>query len=234
MKTLGIDISSKHKGTAACEITWHADRAIAIAPCVGCKDDQLDQMIATADVIGIDAPFGWPEEFAAAVADWTHTHWDDILRKRLCFRVTDLAVQKQTGLWPLSVAADRIALPAMRAFSLLQLHNIVDRSGTDKFEEVYPAGSLKSWNLTARGYKGTEPTESNRRNKIVADLRSAMPWLEIPEECAADGDSLDALIASLSARAASQGLTLRPQNDSEIAAAKREGWIHLPTRYPTL
>ena len=73
--TLGIDMSSQPKGTAACAVTWEADRAVAVTPCLGCDDEMLSEMIAKSDAVGIDAPFGWPAEFAMAVGAWTFTSW---------------------------------------------------------------------------------------------------------------------------------------------------------------
>ncbi|HEY0793932.1 MAG TPA: DUF429 domain-containing protein [Chthoniobacterales bacterium] len=157
----GIDISSQPKKTAACALTWEADRAVAAMPCLGCEDHKLTALIADSDAVGIDAPFGWPLDFTAAMAAWTFNARDNDLRKRLCFRETDRHMQATVGWWPLSVSADRIALPAMRTAALLL-----------------------------------------------------------------------ALISALTARAAMQGWTLRPKIH-QAAAAQREGWIHLPTGFPT-
>ena len=68
--TLGIDMSSQPKGIAACALTWEADRAVAATPCLGCDDGMLSEMIAKSHAVGIDAPFGWPAEFAVAVGAW--------------------------------------------------------------------------------------------------------------------------------------------------------------------
>ncbi len=81
--TLGIDMSSQPKGTAACTVTWEADRAVTTTPCLGCDDEMLSEMIAKSDAVGIDAPFGWPAEFAVAVGAWTFTSWTTELRERL-------------------------------------------------------------------------------------------------------------------------------------------------------
>ena len=71
--TLGIDISSQPEGTAACAITWEPGRAVATTPCLACDDEKLTELIADADAVDIDAPFGWPADFTAAVAAWTIT-----------------------------------------------------------------------------------------------------------------------------------------------------------------
>ena len=74
--TLGIDMSSQPKGTAACTVTWEADRAVTVTPWLGCDDEMLSEMIAKSDAVGIDAPFGWPAEFAVAVGAWSFTSWN--------------------------------------------------------------------------------------------------------------------------------------------------------------
>jgi predicted nuclease with RNAse H fold len=231
MITLGIDLSSMPEGTAACSITWTNNQAIASPPAVGCTDDKLDAFISEADVIGIDAPFGWPEDFVAAVADWTADAWSKEQRNRFQFRETDRFVREQVGRWPLSVSTDRIALPAMRAMALLRRQGVGDRGGDGKFFEVYPAGSLFCWNLRCRGYKRVDAECAGFRQEILSELRTKLPWLDVPEAYAESSDTLDALVAALSARAAAQGLTAKP-NPDQMATARREGWIHLPTALP--
>ena len=131
--TPGIDMSSQPGGTAACAVSWEIDRAVVASPCLGCNDEVLDEMISKSDAVGIDAPFGWPAAFAVAVGAWKFTAWNNDLRKRLCFRKTDRVVYESVGRWPLSVSADRIALPAMRTFALLFRYGVTDRSGDKKF-----------------------------------------------------------------------------------------------------
>ncbi len=82
------------KGTSACCITWEFDRVVAAPPVSGCTDESLDALVGKADAIGIDAPSGWPEEFAKAVTAWTAAEWSEDLRDRLRFRKTDLYVQE--------------------------------------------------------------------------------------------------------------------------------------------
>ena len=68
MLTLGIDLASMPKDTAACLVRWERGRAVAEPPRLGCTDSDLDALIREADVIGIDAPFGWPDAFRSAVS----------------------------------------------------------------------------------------------------------------------------------------------------------------------
>lgn len=231
MITLGIDLSSMPEGTAACSITWTNSQAIASPPAVGCTDEKLDALISESDVIGIDAPFGWPEEFVAAVADWTADTWSPEVRDRLRFRVTDLVVAKRVGRPVLSVSTNQIALPAMRAMALLRRHKVTDRGGDGRFFEVYPAGSLFCWKLRCRAYKRVDAKCAGFRNEILSELRMKLPWLDVTETYAGSSDTLDALVAALTARAAAQGLTVKP-NPDQMAKARREGWIHLPTALP--
>jgi predicted nuclease with RNAse H fold len=231
MITLGIDLSSMPEGTAACRIVWSNGGAVADPPRFGCDDAALDQLIGTADITGIDAPLGWPADFARAVTAWTSTEWSAQVRDRLRFRETDREIQEKFKLMPLSVSSDRIALPAMRAMALLKRHRVTDRSGDGRFYEVYPSGSLHRWNLPHRGYKQVSPDCRVVRQSILDGLRQAMPWLVIGDEYLASADSLDSLIASLTARAAGQGLTFSPGSHQQ-ATARHEGWIHLPTEFP--
>jgi predicted nuclease with RNAse H fold len=63
MITLGIDLSSSREGTAASMINWTNSRAVVYEPQLRCDDVKLDKLIKNSEVIGIDAPFGWPKAF---------------------------------------------------------------------------------------------------------------------------------------------------------------------------
>lgn len=233
MRVLGIDLSAQPAGTAAACIDWAETSANAKLH-TACTDAVLHELIASARVIGIDAPFGWPVDFAAAVSAWPHSEWNDALRDRLTLRETDRHVMKLHGGRPLSVSADRIAIPAMRAMSLLSKHGVSDRSGDGRFYEVYPKASLLAWGISARHYKSTkDPAAAPARRGILKQLRDRLPWLNADDEFSESADSLDALIAALTARAAAQGNTYQP-SPAQSTAAKTEGWMHVPTEWPTL
>ena len=95
--------------------------------------------------------------------------------------------------------------------------------------EAYPAGALKHWGLTSRGYK-----RSTRRAvlaELVDDLRAAVPWLDLGSHSAlmaVNDNAFDAVVTALIARAASLGGTALPEED-DLPIAHREGWIHVPT-----
>lgn len=229
MITLGIDLASQAADTAACAIEWGDHRVVVSDPTLRCSDDDLCCLIDAADVIGIDAPFGWPTAFIETLSNWTHAAWDIDLRDRLRLRETDRAVCQRTGLRPLSVSTDRIALPAMRAVALLTRYGVVDRSGDGRFFEVYPAGSLRCWGFAHNGYKKQNASCNSRRQEIVNQLRRVLPSLPAPDVCSAVDHALDAFVASLTARAAALGYTIRPEA-AQVETAIREGWIHLPDR----
>ena len=98
-----------------CAIEWSAGRATVTLLQSRVADHDIVGLMATADKVGIDVPFGWPVAFAAAVSQHSrHGSWPDGYdhadNRALRFRRTDLWVRETLGLVPLSVSADRIAL----------------------------------------------------------------------------------------------------------------------------
>jgi hypothetical protein len=69
--SLGIDLASQNKKTAACFIEWRSGAASARLPVSGPPGEDVDWLVGLsrqAQWVGIDAPFGWPE---AAIARLT-------------------------------------------------------------------------------------------------------------------------------------------------------------------
>lgn len=230
--TLGIDLASLPAKTAACRVNW-AGPVVIEDPIVGLKDSDLATLMSDANKVGIDVPLGWPITFAENLAahqsgsPWTIAHTD----RRLYLRATDRFVISEIGRRPLSVSADKIAVPAMRAaYFLSRLGINFDRSGRGAIVEVYPAASLLIWGFNANRYKGQKGS-ATRRQLIDSFRRATESWVVMSETCYAacigDDNAFDALIASLTARAASRGLT-RPMPPDQTAAAEIEGWIALP------
>jgi len=243
VRTLGIDLASQPKKTAACAIAWEDGRATVSAPRLEMTDDDLLGLAAGSDAVGIDAPFGWPQPFVEFLtrrpAPGAETAaWGKARRDELCFRLTDRLVWTALGRPPLSVAADKIALPAMRCAGLLAALGVADRSGDGRVCEVYPAVALKTWGLASKGYKAPRGGAGTRVRGggenlalLLGNLLGACPWLVLSTEtaalCARDDDAFDALVAALVARAAALGLTVRPSPD-QAARAGIEGWIAVP------
>lgn len=238
--TVGVDLAAEPARTALAVVAWDAGGARIVELVCGGEDDVILAALVDADKAGIDCPLGWPEAFVAFVADHQAGHvavpggltglqW----RRRLAWRLTDEAVHEQTGLIPLSVAADRIGHAAMRCAGLLAKRasqgRPVDRCGAGAVVEVYPAASLKCWGLPYRGYK--QPHNAQPLGALMDDLLAAAPWLDPgPHErlCRISHDAVDAVIAALTARAAARRLATRPDQKQETVA-RTEGWIALPT-----
>jgi hypothetical protein len=87
--------------------------------------------------------------------------------------------------------------------------------------------------LRCRGYKRKGEECLSFRREMLTRIRETLGWLSVPDGYSDTSDMLDALIASLTARAAVQGLTSTPTS-SQSELARKEGWIHLPTNLPEL
>jgi predicted nuclease with RNAse H fold len=235
--TAGVDLSSQPAHTAACEIEWSDSRARITELTVGVDDDEIVRLVGRVDRLGIDVPLGWPIAFADAVArhsrdgswppDYEHS---DSSAYRL--RRTDIWVWNTLGMsQPLSVAADRIALPAMRAAALLsRLSRLSALDGTGAIVEVYPAAALRRWDLPSRGYKRKE--NAGARSELVKRfVLETAEWLTMSDDgvglCVESDDAFDALVAGLVARAVALDLVEAiPPEDRD--SALREGWIAVP------
>jgi hypothetical protein len=216
VRTLGVDLASQPANTALCIVDWPSRAIVELA--VGVDDEAILAHLRTGLPAGIDAPFGWPQRFVAALAEWNETgRWGEPWRehaRELRLRETDRWVAEHVGKWPLSVSADSIATCAMRAATLLSALGPVDRVNGPCYE-VYPGAALRVWGLPSAGYK-RDPT-------VRARLAAALGFDD--ERLAAGDHALDALLCALVARAAALGLT-HPPPVSELVA--REGWIHVP------
>lgn len=240
MLTVGVDLAAEPAGTAIAWIEWSATGAVVRDLTGPATDDAVVAAIRQADKAGIDCPLGWPAEFVTFVQ--AHQTGNLVIpdgiagrdwRRRLAYRHTDLVVHQQTKLMPLSVSADRIGHTAMRCAALLARlapsGQPIDRSGTGTVVEVYPAATLKTWQLPHRGYK--RPANRAALAKLVDALLQAAPWLSLgPHEptCRRSDHALDAAIAALTARAAHLGLTTQP-DQHQTPQAIVEGWIAVPT-----
>lgn len=239
MKTLGVDLSSQSMKTAACLIDWDGGFPKTIDIHAKVDDEQIFRLADQCHKVGIDAPFGWPLQFIEFLNRSTprETEWSPHYRDSLRFRVTDLRVQESVGIQPLAVAADKIGVLAMRCAGLLDHMNVLDRSGGGKVVEVYPAAALKVWGLPFRGYKPKNLTDAVAKAKLsfmFDTLCADHPWLGASgsdiRRCSVNDHAFDALVASLVARAAHLGLTVRP-SDEEAEVAMREGWIAIPAAH---
>lgn len=243
MPTAGVDLAAAPANTALAVVEWSVDGSAAVTElAAGVDDDAIVELIGrvtrAGGRTGIDCPLGWPERFVEfLLAHRDGTAPTDLgtpdARRPLLFRRTDLAVIA-AGHRPLSVAADRIAHPAVRVAGILARLSEpgcpVDRSGQGSVVEVYPAAALRHWGLTSRAYKGT--ANAGARSGLVGNLLATIPWLRVSggqrELLRRSDHALDALVSALVARAVVIGAaTVPPAADAAVAAI--EGWIALPT-----
>ncbi|HMA27050.1 MAG: DUF429 domain-containing protein, partial [Solirubrobacterales bacterium] len=126
MRTLGIDLAAQPANTSACAIEWATGVPVVSDLRTGLDDGALLEAISGADKVGIDAPFGWPDEFVDAVAahrnraGWPGAGEDqDLYRFQLSFRATDRRLIERGARRPLSVSTDLIGVVAMRCAYLL-------------------------------------------------------------------------------------------------------------------
>jgi hypothetical protein len=239
--TLGIDLASQPLHTAACIVEWSSPRATVVSFHAGPDDDQLLALLDDTAVTkaGIDAPFGWPQAFVEAVHAYADRgEWPAGEPRSLTLRETDLRVRDETGTDPLSVSASFLSYPAMRCARLLTEYGRqwgpVDRCGAGRIVEVYPAAALRQWGLNPRGYKGSKPEQAARRSALIDEIaRGTGRWLLLSDSdvaaCAQSDHLLDALLASIVARAAEVGHDL-PIPGESLDRACREGGIALPRR----
>ena len=241
MRSLGIDLAAEPPDTAACEITWLADTAHGRLYTDRLDDDRLLALIESADKVGVDCPFGWPQPFVNAVAAHANAMaWPgrgrlgSSHRRLLRYRLTDEVVHQQVGIWPLSVSTDRIGVTAMWCAALLDAlaaaGRPVSRAGGGQVVEVYPAAALKHWGLSHQGYK--KQKGAIVRGQALDQLLAKLPTLNLDrgtlDSCRHSDDAFDALICALVARAAALGLTTPPCPGNQTERARAEGWIHLP------
>jgi predicted nuclease with RNAse H fold len=242
VRTLGIDLAAQPANTSVCAIDWGASAPVLSDLRAGVNDEGILEAISEADKVGIDAPFGWPDDFVDAVvahrdrAGWPGSGEDqDIYRFHLSFRATDRRLIEGGARRPLSVSTDLIGVVAMRCAylqdRLAARGEPVDRAGSGKVIEAYPAPALRGWGIAATGYKSRVGV--TRIPELLSRVEEGLGGIEMTaqerELAGADHNCFDALIASLVARAAALGLTQGPESEDDADRAVREGWIHVPT-----
>ena len=236
MRTVGIDFASRDADTAACVIDWVDNRAEIVKLQVGIDDAQILDLLQECEKLGVDGPLGWPLAFVDAVSQYARAgswpqEYDHANNMNFRLRATDRAVQRMLGgRFPLSVAANYLAIPAMRAAGLFAPFSALGpRDGTGRVVEVYPAAALRAWNLGHKKYKGTK--NADNRYGILREFREAAPWLHFRQDdeelCRQSDDAIDAVIAAVVARAAALNMYHLPHPE-EVQSARLEGWIIVP------
>lgn len=211
---------------------WRIDSLATGQKQTGIAQQMADLLDASAPVLlAIDAPLGWPTEFATSISAHRAGEPLDHEPRLLFSRETDRVVNQHTGLTPLSVSADRIARTAVAALGIVDaLRNALDRSMPLLFGpsdcwrggliEVYPAATLKQRGLPSRGYK--KPEARGLRNDIVKGVGRALNLNGHEAACLDSDHCLDAVLCVLTAIDFLDGTCLSPTTPERAA---REGWI---------
>lgn len=242
MRVLGIDLAAEAPTTGAVIIepsTCGRWRAVELDGAA--SDDGLVLAARRVDIVGVDAPLGWPAAFVDAVsAHAAFGPWPGTTdRSALTHRATDRAVRSLGMGLPLSVSADKLGSVAMRC-ALLQRRwadeswgRPAPRDGSGPLVETYPAAALRAWHVESTGYKNRRDRDDARRVRtLVVDALAGVvcDWLDLEPvraRCIASDHVLDALVCALVAIAAVAGAT-HPPSDHQRSAALVEGWIHVP------
>ena len=185
-------------------------------------------------------PFGWPDLFVQLMADRHNAplpaeampakaDWDKWRTREVAQRLTDrfLTDDPRIKTRPLPASFQLLgATAAMWALIEAQLvsHDVkIDRAGLEGAVcETYPAAALSAWRL-------------GRKKRTWPELRESFAFLTADESLDvqfSSDDVCDAVVCSLVARARDLGLTVKPSEDA-LAAARREGWIHVSCEAPT-
>lgn len=156
MRTVGVDLSVSERQTALMAIEWGEDRARVGEPSSGLADDALLDLLAEAEWVGIDAPFGWPEPMVSALRDYAgEGRWPTIAKQDFRYRRTD------------SFVREHVAAEVERKLS------------------PCPAAALLLWGLERSGYKTGEPggvagrssrLRIARRTRLLRCLFSSDAW----------------------------------------------------------
>lgn len=236
---VGVDLAADPRRTGLATLCEDGDAVRIDDVRVGASDDDVLAAVVPAAKAGVDVPFGWPRQFVdlvgghhsgdLAVPEDTGPEW----RRDVLYRRTDLEVRRLVGKTPLSVAADKIAYPAIRwtviAARLREQGIPTPLDGTGITCEVYPGAALAAWGFGSVRYK--KATGAQVRGELVEALGALWPWLDWAGHqglCATTDDALDAVIAAVVAREVFRGRAVSPSAELTAAAAD-EGWIWLPT-----
>lgn len=232
----GIDFAAAIDRTAIVELEWESDGILISGVRVGADDSAVGDAMDRAEAAGVDVPFGWPDGFVDAIVG--HRQHEFVVpvdsgrewRRPLTYRLTDLDVVDRLGIYPLSVSADRIGHAALRwaaiAARSAESGRPIARDGASGVFEVYPAASLRTWQLGPTTYKGKsrDGARSALLDQIAGELVS-LRWGGWRGVLVSNDDAFDAFVCALTARAAQRGDSMPPK---DVDAARREGWIHLP------
>lgn len=203
--TVGVDLAKAPADTALCLIGWHAGSAVVEHVAVGVDDAAIVAHARDADVVALDAPFGWPRGMVEAIGAWTPGgRWSGLSDEAFRLRATDryaractqamLEARRRRGedvtglraVVPLSVSADKIAMAAWRCCGLLtgladaRSEVVTDALGVpfahDGRRRIVEAYPAAALSLWGISREGYKQTaRSDQREAMLAALEGAGP-----------------------------------------------------------
>lgn len=235
--TWGLDVSTDKNKTAAVALDWSTPgearvvevhrplRAVDIAPFISMHRDSR---------WAVDVPFGWPDLFVELMAD-RHTaplpadampaaaDWEKWRTRQVAQRLTDRFLTDDPRIKTRPLPASFQLLGATAAMwvlveaQLVSLGVQVDRAGLEGTVcETYPSAALAAWGF-------------GKAKQTWPELQANFPFLtadkKLHSQFASD-DVCDAVVCALVARARDLDGTIGPPDD-QVAAGRREGWIHV-------
>lgn len=242
--TWGLDVSTSKAKTAAVAIDWSTPgqaRVVEIRHPLPATE--IATLIAEhgASSWAIDVPFGWPEQFVALMADRhdgplparslpPQEAWEKWRTREVAQRLTDRFLTDDPRIKTRPLPASFQLLGATAAMWVLveaQLASLgvpIDRAGLDGAVcETYPSAALAAWGF-------------GKAKQTWSELQSNFAFLSADPDLLSQFDSddvCDAVVCALIARACDLDLTIGPRDHRELAAGRREGWIHVTCCKPT-
>lgn len=235
--TWGLDVSTNKAKTAAVALNWSTAgeaRVVDVRRPLGAAD--IAPLISRHRECSwaVDVPFGWPDRFVAllairhdaplpAEAIPAEADWEKWRTRQVAQRLTDRFLTDDPRIKTRPLPASFQLLGATAAMWVLveaQLAGLgvgIDRAGLEgAVSETYPAAALSAWGF-GKGKQTWSELQSNFA--FLTAERDLLPQLASDDVC-------DAVVCALVARARDLDLTIGPPAD-ELAAARREGWIHV-------
>jgi predicted nuclease with RNAse H fold len=233
---IGIDCATDPTKVGLALGAWSGGRAKIWDVVLGGREEPLAQVVTNwlardmPILIALDAPLGWPAKLGSQLEHHSAGEPIGIAPNKLFRRETDQGVKEKLGRQPLDVGADRIARTAHATLHLLgEIRRIsgypIPLAWHPEVEgvsaiEVYPAATLMAYGIQSSGYK--KKGQADSREEIVERLCTL---LDLPDDTSLILSNADALDSAVCVLAAADFLNGRAVQPSDIATAKKEGWI---------
>lgn len=241
--TWGLDMSTSKAKTAAVAITWKPGEARIVDIRNPLHAADIATLIAEHGDCSwaVDVPFGWPDRFVALMAsrheaplpldampldaDWEVWRTQQIAQRRTdAFLTTDPRIKTRPLPASFQLLGATAAMWVLIEARLVTLGLDIDRAGIKgSVCETYPRAALSGW-----GFKSKSKADWPALQRLCPFL-TVEPGLEKRLDT---DDVCDAVACALVARAREKRQTIQPHDDDELAAARREGWIHVSVQDP--